>query len=351
MSAGQNAPWRQEVLFELARCEEPRGGPAALSLYATIIASTSNPAVIRRARLGLGHALIVRGEWQAAVAALANEDTLPARVDRAMAQAQLGHGTAALAELRQPLASADTSVFWLPLVEALAVHDAAAADSLLERLQAFSTVSIDMRAAWVLAAVRASLHVDPAAADRRLLRLSARPGSPGGSEAHLLQQQLRITRSTNATSLRSAVEAASQGTLSDDGTSARALGELLRMARVLLARNDATAPGAANGDLAMFGLAEFARDSIEAPALGAWFYSRLEQQWGSSPYVAKALMARVPLDPDSSDVLLARLQRLGSNPYVAGANGDVAARVRLPQLEDSLGKFVGRMWTVRPGSP
>ncbi|MES1259553.1 MAG: hypothetical protein ABUL71_03085, partial [Gemmatimonadota bacterium] len=350
LSAGPDAPWRQDVLFELALCEEPRGGPTALSLYTTLIASARDPAVIRRARLGLGHAQLTRGDWAGVLATLAGEDTLPARLDRAMAQAQLGNGEQALAELARPLAASDTSVRWLPYVETLAARQSDATDSLVDRLMTFNNVPVETRSAWLLAAARGALHFDAAAADRRLRRLVVRPAGASTADGRLLQQQLRLTRANSIAALRIAVDSATQGILSDDGMVARTVGELVRMARMLVARNDAIAPGSVNGDLAMFGLAEFARDSLDAPALGAWFHARLEQQWRASPYVAKALIARAPLEPDSSDVLLARLRRLDTNPYVAAANGDVAARVRLPQLEDSLGKFVARMWTSRPGS-
>ena len=98
----------------------------------------------------------------------------------------------------------------------------------------------------------------------------------------------------------------------------------------------------------MFALAGLANDSLNAPRLGGWFLARVEQQWPASLYLAKALMARAAVEPDSADAILARVRRLGSNPYVAAANGDVAGMVRVTQLEDSLGRFVDRMLTARP---
>ena len=238
---------------------------------------------------------------------------------------------------------------WLPLIDALAAHHSAAADALLDRLVSFTNVSGELPSAWLLAGARAALRFDPAAADRRLRRLAARPPGPASAEGRLLEQQLLITRATTIAALRVAVDSAARSNLSDDGPGARAIGDLLRMSRTLLARNDATAPGGLNGDLVKFGLAEFARNSLDAPGLGAWCFARLEQQWSASPYVAKALIARGPLEPDSSAALLMRLRGMTGNPYVAAANGDAMARVRVTQLEDSLGRFVDRMWSARPG--
>ncbi len=139
--------------------------------------------------------------------------------------------------------------------------------------------------------------------------------------------------------------------MSDDGFAGRHVLDLLSVARELLSRNDAVVPGAAGGDLAMFGLAALAYDSLGSPRLGAWFLARVEREWPRSPYVAKSLMAREPLEPDSVDNLLVRLHRLGDNPYVAAANGDLVGRVRVTQLEDSLGGFVARMWATRRARP
>ena len=348
MSAGFNAPWRQQLLFELALCEEPLGGPTAASLYATVIASTNDPVIARRARLRLGHVLIVREDWSKALMVLAGDDTLPARLDRATAFAAVGRPDQALAELSRPLAEADTSVRWLGLVEVFAAHPGGAADALLERLLALPNVGVEMKSRWLLEGARTALAVDDAAADRRLQLLAARPSGGASMEGRLLQQQLMLRRATSLPALRRAVDSLSRVELSDDGGGARMLADLLRVARQVISRSDVIRAGAVAGDLAMFGLAAYAHDSLGAPRLGAWFFQRLEREWPQSAYLAKAMLARASNEADSTDAILARVRRLTTNPYVSAANGDVAGMVRVTQLEDSLARYVDRMWTGRP---
>ena len=349
MSADPAAAWRQELLFELAMCEEPLGGPTASSLYRTVIASATDSLTLQRARLRLGHTLVLRHEWNDALEALDNLDTLPAHVDRALAFASLGRGSETLRELARPLATADTSVRWIDVVEALARNDGASADVLLDRLRSVPTVTEPQYANWLLAAARVAFEVDPVAADRRLQLLATGSVARTGAEASLMRQQLRIVRATTLAELRASVDTAALGTLSDDGPGAGRLAQLVRLAHLVISRADATPAGSPAGDLTMFALAEFARDSLGSPRLGSWFFSQIEQQWPSSPYIAKALMARSHLEPDSAEALRARLVRLTTNPYVAAANGDVAGRVRMTQLEDSLGRFIDRLWS-RPDS-
>lgn len=348
MSAGPYAAWRQQLLFELALCEEPLGGPTAASLYTTLIASSSDPDILRRARLRLGHSLVLREAWPDALTALGNDDTLPARLDRAMALAALGRGNSALAELALPLARADTSVRWLGFIEMLAARDTPAADSLLNRVLAFRNVPSEQQSRWLLAGARAALTTDPAATDRRLRQLLTQPPGFSVSDGRVLQGQLSLLRAATVPALRVAVDSLATGDLSDAGATARALGDQLRIARELIARNDAVNPGAPTGDLTMFGLAEFARDSLGSTRLAAWFFARLEQYWPRSAYLGKALMARAPLEPDSATQLLVRLRVLGASPYVSAANGELAGAIRVTQLEDSLGRFVDRMWVKRP---
>ena len=346
MTAASNVPWRDEMLFELAECEEASGGPTAASIYATLIATSRDPATLRRARIRQGHALVARGEWQAALDVLAGEDTLPARLDRAMAEAQLGNGPQALAELRVPLVAADSSVKWLDYIDALSLRQSATADSLLDRVLAFPAVSPARRAAWLLASARDALDRDPAAADRRLLRLATMPASVSVTQGRLLQEQLRVRRVTNPDQLQRAADSLSHISASEDVGGDRVVAGMVRMSRQLLDRNQQAVAGSDGGDLAVFGLAEAARDSLHAPQLGAWLFGRIERDWPRSPYVAKALMARGALEPDSAAVLLARVQALTDNPYVTAANGDIAGRLRVTRLEDSLGRYIGRMWTT-----
>lgn len=348
MSAGPAATWRQQLLFELAQCEETVGGPTALSLYQTLMASTRDPAVLHRARLRAGHALVLRGEWQPALDMLAGEDTVTARLDRATALAELGRGSQALAELQAPLAASDTSVKWLGYIDALSRHDSRAADSLLDQVLAMPRVPTASRAAWLLISAQDALDFDPAAADRRLRRLATFPAGVSVSEGRALQLDLRLRRSMSVAALRAEIDSINHGSQRDDGAAVRTIAGKLRLAGQLVDQNDRIPAAAPDGDLTLFALAESARDSLHAPGLAASLFARLEHDWPSSPYAAKALMARGPLQPDSAATLLARLRLLRNNPYVTAADGDAAGQVRVVRLEDSLRRHVAEVWARKP---
>ncbi|MGH7592311.1 MAG: tetratricopeptide repeat protein, partial [Gemmatimonadales bacterium] len=173
--SGPRAPWTQQLLLVLGRCDETIGGPTAASVYDMLLSHTTDAVVRRQARLRRGHVLVLQGQWSQGAAALAGDDTLPARLDRAMALAELGRVDQALTDLGPSLAAADTSVRWINYVEVFATHDSRGADQLLARLLAFPGVTDEQRSAWLLAAAQAATRFDPAAADRRLNQLAARP--------------------------------------------------------------------------------------------------------------------------------------------------------------------------------
>ena len=85
-------------------------------------------------------------------------------------------------------------------------------------------------------------------------------------------------------------------------------------------------------------VAEVARDSLRAPSLAASLWLQLEQGWPASPYVPKALMARMAILPDSAETLRGRLVAMTASPYLAYARGENDPR--FAQLEDSLATFI-----------
>ncbi|MGH7592434.1 MAG: hypothetical protein ACRELE_01070, partial [Gemmatimonadales bacterium] len=111
-----------------------------------------------------------------------------------------------------------------------------------------------------------------------------------------------------------------------------------------------TSAGAPAGDLTVFALAEFARDSFADQRLASSLFARLERDWAQSEYLPKALLARASLDADSATALLERAQRDTGNPYVAAANGDRGGQARVAQLEDSLGRYIRGFWAHPPAT-
>lgn len=350
--SGPRAVWSQQLLLELGRCDEAIGGPTAASVYGMLLTAATDPAVRREARLRQGHVLVLQGHWAEGAAALEGDDTLPARLDRAMALAQLGRTDQALTDLAPLLAAADTSVKWVGYVEVFAGHNSVGADQLLARLLAFPNVSDEQRSAWLLAGAQAAMDFDPAAADRRLSQLATRPHGRSVTDGQMLRAERQLISTTSIPELRAILDSLHRaGDLPEGSLAAIRVAELERDGQRLVATNDSTRPGARAGDLTVFALAEFARDSFASPRLASWLFARLERDWPQSAYLPKALLARAPLQPDSAATLLARMQRYATNPYVSAANGDRGGQVRVAQLEDSLGKFIRALWANLPPAP
>lgn len=338
--ARPDAPWRQQLLLELGQCNEAMGGPTASSMYDMLLATTTDPAVRHEARLRQGHVLVLRGDWVPGAAVLAGEDTLPARLDRATAFAHMGLADSALAALTPALASGDTTVHWLPYIESIAANNSPMADSLLGRLFAFRTATEAQRSEWLLAGARAAIPFDRTAAIHRLERLDHRPAGRAVTEGRMLRWQLAITGAASLPVMRTLVDSLrAQGEIPEGSLEAVHLGDMANRAQALVHRSDSTRAGAPRGDLTMFVLAEFARDSIGAALVGDWCFARIERDWPESPYVPKSLMARAELRPDSAAVFLARALAHADNPYILAASGDRAGQLRRLRLEDSLATF------------
>ena len=344
---GVNAPWRSEMLLELGQCEEAAGMPTAAAVYA-MLAATGDSSQRRLARIREGHVLLAQGSWAAALSVLEPSDSQPVRLDRALALSQLGRDQEALVELTPAIASGDTTVRWSRYLEAFAATSTVAADTLLARLVANVAATPETQSSWWLAASRGAMQFDPAAARRRLLVLSARPRGPAVIEGGSLRMELQLRATASIAALRVTLDSLQRMTLPEGTASAIRVGELERYAGWLVARDDSTRAGVRHGDLAVFALAEFARDSLEAPLLGASLFARIERDWPASPYVAKAALARAALQPDSSEAIIARVRARSDNPFVRAAAGNVAAQVRVAQLEDSLGRFVRDLWSRMP---
>jgi hypothetical protein len=341
--AAPGAPWRDELLSEMASCQAGDNPAVAAATYAALAASARDTNVRHAARLQYAHVLISLGDWNGAVRELGQLDAAPARIDRATALAHLGQGQLALDELRPLLAPVDTAVPWTGLLEAVAVSDPASADSLLSALLRDPHLPRERGSAWLLAAATATLETAPGAADRWLAALIARPASPSVNEGRLAQRELHLRQAATVATLRVQVDSSRATDVGGSVVAAR-LGDLLQNSRRLLARIDTLRVGAPNGPLVLFALAAFAHDTLGMPQISCELLARLERGWPGSPYAGKALLARIMMQPDSASALRTRALAMPSNPYVAASNGDVAAGVRFVRLEDSLAQFMRTRW-------
>lgn len=328
------APWREQLLFELARCRDALQDPGAATLYLQLTTS-SDTALRRKAQRAAGEALLRNRQWAEALQQLQDIDEPQARINRAVALAALGRPEEAVIEVRPLLASADTALDFVPLIEVVASESSARAEELLNSLAASPLRTPERESRWLLAAIRGELHADPAAADRQLRQLLALPPDASVRAGQLLAADRMVARAESPTGL--ALRLDSLADIADEGLPRLRAEELRRIGGELVDEERATPAGAPRGDLVLFALAENARDSLVAPALAGWLFARVEHDWPQSPYLPKSLLARVPLLPDSIEALQARWAALPPNPYVAYLLG--RQDERFIQLEDSMRSF------------
>lgn len=348
MVVAGEAEWSADLRVELARCRSLAGDDqGALDLLAPILA-VEDDRLQRDARQLAGRALVRAGRWDEALALLADDDTRDGRWERTIALAELGRADAALALVEPRILAADSSADWDRLVRITATRSPEAVDALLDRLGAMRNADDADRGRWLLAAAEASIGRDEATATRRLEALLTLSDVQAASQGRMLLVDRRFAAIADSASL-----AATLGRLGDavrgDAAATFHAERLARWARGIGGDLAAHRPGEPEGDLAMFFQATVARDTLHAPRLAAWLLRRLERDWPASPYVPKALLARVPLEPDSAGVIRSRLAQHGDSPYLAFIEGRESAR--FAALEDSLGFYIdGRIAEILAGA-
>lgn len=333
-----HAKWREPLQLELARCVETVDTVLAAELFAGL--STSRDAATRQeAREHAGRDLVATARPEAALTMLAGATSPSSRLDRAVALAMLGHPDSALQDVAPLLDQSDVTPEWNRLLTVLAQQHSDAVDRLLVMLTEMPNQSPQELNDWRLAALRGTSLDDTIAFRRRLAQLQA--GRPGAA----LQRGRVVAAERAASRAGSLAEAVrlrdSIAPLPVPTGDAVALQEWNRL-KFLLGRvadeSAAAVPGQPDGDLVHFALAELARDSLDAPALSSSLFSRIEAGWPNSPYLPKALLARIWFEPDSAAVLRQRAATFPTSPYLAYLAGRDTPQYQ--QLEDSLGTFV-----------
>lgn len=330
----RDAPWREELLLELASCRENMQDRGAVALFEEL-ATSKDTAVSRIAGRRAGEALVRDGRWAEALPLLRKFDDPAARLQRAVALASLDRSDEALVEIRGvPLT--DSTLDFVPLLAALSSRSVARTDELLANLTAARISNAGQQSRWLLAAARGAAQHDLTASDRYLARLMTLPANAAVNTGAMLATDRVVARARSPGDLRLRLDSLTG--FVDEGLSRRRADQLRRSSRALLDEEAATEAGAPRGDLVLFVLGETARDSLAAPVLAGWLFGRVERDWPQSAYLAKSLLARLPLLPDSGDALRARLVALPPGPYLAYLRGGQDAS--FVQLEDSLRTFV-----------
>jgi tetratricopeptide (TPR) repeat protein len=330
--------WRDDLALELARCKSTVGGiDEAIELITPLLQSPDNS--LRDQARNLGGRILLRAErWGEAERLLADDETSSGRWLYAVALARLGRADEAVAIVTPMIESGDRSRDWPQLVRAVASHPTVQVDTLLSRLGKMPLVSDTLRAEWLMAAA------DGAVADRArsraylesLARMRPAPAVSRGRSQLVTRMFSEIHDDASMRSTLARVAEISR----EDAVSMMTGSRLSRWTSAMLADIDSIPPGAEEGDLAMFHHASIASDTLGSPQLASWFLQKLERDWPASPYVAKALLWRIILEPDSADAFRERLALdHADSPYLAWIRG--VEDPRFAELEYTLDFYLG----------
>ncbi|HXE58119.1 MAG TPA: tetratricopeptide repeat protein [Gemmatimonadales bacterium] len=340
----------EEATFLLGRCHEALGDTDGAREAFSRLTSSADPVRRREAWYQRGRALRIMGDYAAALDALGRSDHPGSRAERAAAQAGLGRLDLAAPLLDSLLAAADTTAPWDSILALTARHDRAAAAALVDRLVAVVGVTPEQKARWLLEDGRRWAAVDTARAIGRMTQArQAGPETRPGFQARLATVQLRLAHVESDAVL--AWLSTELDSLSELGGGVAPVAARLAaaLARVRGAA-DSSSLFPAQGDLRLFLAAETARDSLGAARYAGLLFRRVVEQWPTSPYAPKALLAWAQVDSARADSLLA-LVRAGyaDSPYLALLRGEDSPAYR--QLEDSLRVFASRAAAPRRAPP
>ncbi|HEY3011810.1 MAG TPA: hypothetical protein VGJ36_03615, partial [Gemmatimonadales bacterium] len=232
----------------------------------------------------------------------------------------------------------DTTRRWDSLVVVLGREDPAAASSLVDRVRRLPNRPREQQARLLLEDGLRLVQTDSANAARRFYEVvSAGATGEAAGRASLELLRLNLRRVSQPQDLVALMEALKAMATRFETVSGEITGLGRTIAKVHAAAAAVT-PDSAQGDLRLFLAAETARDTLAAPGLAEGIFRRIPEQWPTSPYAPKAILAAQQLNPGWVDSARALLEeRYIDSPYLAIIRGDATAEYRA--LEDSLGAF------------
>lgn len=333
-----DAAWSTDLTLELARCRLALEEPIlAIELLEPLL-QHRNSAVRTSARELSGRALLAMGDWGRAEQLLDGDDSSEGIWLHAQALARMGRDADAVRLLEPRLESADTTTFWDPMLLALAETPESDPELLLVRLQAIPGASDGLRARWLATVAQGRLTFDDSAGVSYLRRVLELPRSAVVTQARIQLAERSMAASHDIESLRGALGQLNQAML-EDPASAFIVNNLVQSARSIDHELDSLVAGAPEGDMALLYHASVAEERLDSPRLAAFILARLERDWPESPYVPKALLIRMRLEPDSTQALQSRLESHQDSPYLAFVQG--RDDPRFAELEYALDFFIG----------
>jgi tetratricopeptide (TPR) repeat protein len=335
----------EDAVLATGRCQLAQGNLAAAdAAFSQLLQSKSRE---RRREAHLQHAGILRraGHYQDALSALGDYREPAANTERILALAGAGRVPEALALADSLMTKGDTTRRWDSVVVALGRQDPSAASSLVERMRRLPNRSSETRARWLLEDGLRMLGTDSSRAAKRFRNAVAAGGSGNAAgQASLALVRLELTRVSQPEDLPAVM-----GTLKGLAERFETVShEVTRLGATVGSVHTATTsvtPETPQGDLRLFLAAESARDSLSAPRLAESIFRRIVDQWPTSLYAPKAILAAQQLNSgwiDSARVLLE--ERYLDSPYLAMVRGDATPAYQ--QLEDSLGAFAASLWAA-----
>ena len=339
----------EEADLATGRCHLALGNSeAALAAYNSLLDSRDPE---RRAEARLQHARALReaGDYQAALASLEGVPDPRALEERILALGGAGQVPQAMALVDTLILRRDSTRVWDSLIVSMGNMNPAAASALVDKLEVVPVRSPELRARELLDDGLRLVGSDTAAAGRRfrdVVALSGSRQSAGRARLQLLYLELHRVRvpdelppiidSLKATASR--YEAITE--------------QSTQLATLVTGVHDAATSvtwETPRGDLRLFLAAEIARDSLESPLLAHHLFRRILDDYPTSSYGAKVVLAIQQLDPawaDSARMLLDG--RYSESPYLAVIRGQDPEEYR--ELEDSLGAYSASLSarTARP---
>jgi hypothetical protein len=346
---GVGEDWHDDLRLELARCRSTAGdAPAVLEELQPLLTSEDDR-LREQARALAGRSLLRAGRWEAAREFLADDESTDGRWLHAVALARLGRGVEALELVAPRTQAGDSLANWDELFRAFAsTPGSPGAVELRTELARHKWVTETTLRRWDLSMAETSLLHDPGEGMRMLARLTEGINSPATTRARMLVAEHDMRQVRDDTTLTAAL-ARIERIGRDDPTALFVTQRLVGWGSAIRHDIDTLPAGAPEGDMTMFFHATVARDTLQAPALAAWLLRRLERDWPGSPYVPKALLARMPLEPDSLAALRARLETHTESPYLAYLAGREDAR--FSELEYTLDFFLAERFAASSTVP
>jgi len=329
----------EQAQIRLGRCRMQEGNLDAADRSYVALLDSPDTTLRRAAQFEHAKILRLRGEYQAALDALEGLQGRSVDAERATCYAALGEVREARPLLEQALAEKDTSLAWGVALAGIGRVDTVMASELTTAVVAMPGFPGERRDQLLVADGLRLMNGDPDAGRARLLQASqARPLTNAGLSARLLLISLTLAKADTLAALE---------VVRPEVTELRDLGgpsaitalnyqKVLDRARGYL---DSVPPGAPQGDLATFVLAESVRDVLSAPRVAAQLFGAIPAFWPASPYAPKALLALAALRPDELEAIRDTLwARYSDSPYLQLVAGDLTPAV--VALEDSLKAYV-----------